>query len=158
MTYIDKRRERFLRVSQKRVKKVIDAIESVNALAGNNYKFEKDEIISIFKSLYGALDKSWLTISLKGTSNEEKINFLLERDLSQYENIKTLDAALYKDLKLKLPNYVTNFIEGKKNEKNNPKEEFQNLDREIDNLKNDLSVIKKQIGTLTLWYRKENDG
>lgn len=60
-------------------------------------------------------------------------------------------------MKLKLPNYVTNFIDDKKTEKNNSKEEFQNLDREIDDLKNDLNVIKKQIGTLTLWYKKEND-
>ena len=152
----EERRERFIRVSQKRVKRAITAIESVNALTGNNYKYGNDEIVSIFTSLYAALDTGWLTISLKGISNEEKISFLLEREISQYENIKAIDPDLYKDLKHKLPSYVSNFIEDKKSVKNE-RTKVKNLDKEIDDLRDDLSEIKKQIGTLTLWYEKKND-
>tara|TARA_B100000035_G_C20964762_1_gene538239 strand:- start:33 stop:503 length:471 start_codon:yes stop_codon:yes gene_type:complete len=151
----DERRERFIRVSQRRVKKAISSIESVNALTGNNYKYENDEIVSIFTSLYAALDTGWLTISLKGISNKEKVSFLLEREISQYENIKALDPDLYEDLKLKLPSYVSNFIEDKNSVKNE-RTKVKNLDKEIDDLRNDLSEIKKQIGTLTLWYKKND--
>ena len=153
----DERRERFLRVSQKRVKKAEDAIRSINALTGNNYKYEDDEIISIFTSLYAALDTGWLTISLRGISNEEKIRFLLEREISQYENIKSLDISLYKDLKMKLPSYVSNFIEDKSSEMDIDKKEIQNLEKEINELRNDLTAVKKQIGTLALYYKKKND-
>ena len=38
------RRERFLRVSKKRLKKALDAIESISSLDGDHYKFDNDEI------------------------------------------------------------------------------------------------------------------
>ena len=49
------RRERFLRVSKKRLKKALDAIESINSLDGDHYKFDNDEIPKIFASLYASL-------------------------------------------------------------------------------------------------------
>ena len=88
------RRDRFLRVSEKRRKKAIEAIGAINSLSASHYKFEKEEIVNLFSSLYAALDKGWLTFTLKGVSEKEKLEFLFDREISQYEQIKKSDPAL----------------------------------------------------------------
>ena len=82
------RRERFLRVSKKRIKKALDAIESISSLDGDHYKFDNDEIAKIFASMYASLDYVYFSFKLKNISTQDKLNFLFERGVAQYEHIK----------------------------------------------------------------------
>lgn len=115
------RRDRFLRVSEKRRKKAIEAIGAINSLSASHYKFEKEEIVNLFSSLYAALDKGWLTFTLKGVSEKEKLEFLFDREISQYEQIKKSDPALYAELRNNLSANVTAYIEKKENDSSSNK-------------------------------------
>lgn len=152
------RRERFLRVSKKRLKKALDAIESISSLDGDHYKFDNEEISKIFSSLYASLDYGWLSFKLKNISTQDKLNFLFEREVAQYEHIKKRDPVFYSEIKKNLPDLLINYIERK--EANFSNVSFNNFEEEMHkkmkDLENNVDYIKKEIGTLTIWMEKNN--
>ena len=81
-------RRKIFKSFQKRLKKALDAIESISSLDGDHYKFDNDEIAKIFASMYASLDYGWLSFKLKNISTQDKLNFLFEREVAQYEHIK----------------------------------------------------------------------
>ena len=153
------RRERFLRVSKKRIKRAVEAIESINSLDGDHYKFENDEIAKIFSSLYASLDYSWLSFKLKNVSNQDKLNFLFEREVAQYENIRKRDPVFYAEIKKNLPELLVNFIEKKEGSisKEDSKNIEVNLNEKLNKIAEDTKTLKKELGSLTLWLRKNDD-
>ena len=76
------RRNRFLRVSPKRKAKVLDAIESLQALSKSHYQYDKDEITELFNEIQLALDSTRLKFA--GTSVEDRFHSLLKFDFFSF--------------------------------------------------------------------------
>ena len=88
------RKERFLRVSEKRLNRALAAIDSLKNLSSkSNYDYNKKEINHISGRL---LAKVKLVMSSFGSFNaEERFQQLLDQDYIQFDLLKSSDPALY---------------------------------------------------------------
>lgn len=148
------RRNRFLRVSPKRKAKVLDAIESLQALSKSHYQYDKDEITELFNEIQLALDSTRLKFS--GTSVEDRFHSLLDRDIKQMEQLKKLDPELFSQILNKFNGtYLSQYLKNK--EEKEMTKDFMSLDLETFHERMDKleDYIKFQQGTLTMWYEKE---
>ena len=148
------RRNRFLRVSPKRKAKVLDAIESLQALSKSHYQYDKDEITDLFNEIQLALDSTRLKFA--GTSVEDRFHSLLDRDIKQMEQLKNLDPELFSQILNKFNGtYLSQYLKNK--EEKEKTKDFMSLDLKTFHERMDKleDYIKFQEGTLTMWYEKE---
>ena len=148
------RRNRFLRVSPKRKAKVLDAIESLQALSKSHYQYDKDEITELFNEIQLALDSTRLKFA--GTSVEDRFHSLLDRDIKQMEQLKNLDPELFSQILNKFNGtYLSQYLKNK--EEKEKTKDFMSLDLETFHERMDKleDYIKFQESTLTMWYKKE---
>ena len=148
------RRNRFLRVSPKRKAKVLDAIESLQALSKSHYQYDKDEITELFNEIQLALDSTRLKFA--GTSVEDRFHSLLDRDIKQMEQLKNLDPELFSQILNKFNGtYLSQYLKNK--EEKEKTKDFMSLDLKTFHERMDKleDYIKFQEGTLTMWYEKE---
>ena len=148
------RRNRFLRVSPKRKAKVLDAIESLQALSKSHYQYDKDEITELFNEIQLALDSTRLKFA--GTSVEDRFHSLLDRDIKQMEQLKNLDPELFSQILNKFNGtYLSQYLKNK--EEKEKTKDFMSLDLETFHERMDKleDYIKFQQGTLTMWHKSE---
>ncbi len=148
------RRDRFLRVSPKRKAKVLDAIESLQALSKSHYQYDKDEITELFNEIQLALDSTRLKFA--GTSVEDRFHSLLDRDIKQMEQLKKLDPELFSQILNKFNGtYLSQYLKNKEEKEMN--KDFMSLDLETFHERMDKleDYIKFQQGTLTMWHKSE---
>ena len=148
------RRNRFLRVSPKRKAKVLDAIESLQALSKSHYQYDKDEITELFNEIQLALDSTRLKFA--GTSVEDRFHSLLDRDIKQMEQLKKLDPELFSQILNKFNGtYLSQYLKNKEEKEMN--KDFMSLDLETFHERMDKleDYIKFQKDTLTMWHKSE---
>jgi len=89
------RRKRFLKVSPKRVDKVIRSLDSLGKTSErSNYEFHQYEIDSMYLKILSQINNIFILFGDKGP--EHKLNRFLQADLLQYETLRKQDPETFK--------------------------------------------------------------
>tara|TARA_B110000008_G_C16884420_1_gene530263 strand:- start:57 stop:773 length:717 start_codon:yes stop_codon:yes gene_type:complete len=98
------RKERFIRVSKKRLDRALAAIDSLENLSNKaNYEYSYDEINKISGKLMARV--KLVMASFGSTNAEDRYQRLIEQDLIQYELLKNSDLEVYELVSKQLENY-----------------------------------------------------
>jgi len=95
------RRKRFLKVSPKRVDKVIRSLDSLGKTSErSNYEFHQYEIDSMYLKILSQINNIFLLFGDKGP--EHKLNRFLQADLLQYQTLQEQDPETFKLVEQKI--------------------------------------------------------
>ena len=139
------RRERFLRVKERRVLNALTAIESLENLSNKtNYDFSQKEIDEMYGILLAKLKDVFA--SFFSSSSKEKFWQLVRSDEIQYEQIKKNDPELYSHIEQELLRQK-NSTPSTSNERRS--QDFKNLAYAINNLSVGIKDMHKKISCIT---------
>ena len=131
------RKDRFIRVSKKRLDRALSAIDSLENLSNKaNYEYSCDEINKISGKLMARV--KFVMASFGSTNAEDRYQRLIEQDLIQYELLKNTDLEVYELVSKQLENYnpLKAAYESNKQRKSNESElleKFRDLYKELEN-------------------------
>ena len=131
------RKDRFIRVSKKRLDRALSAIDSLENLSNKaNYEYSCDEINKISGKLMARV--KFVMASFGSTNAEDRYQRLIEQDLIQYELLKNSDLEVYELVSKQLENYnpLKAAYESNKQRKSNESElleKFRDLYKELEN-------------------------
>ena len=131
------RKERFIRVSKKRLDRALTAINSLENLSNKaNYEYSYDEINKISGKLMARV--KLVMASFGSTNAEDRYQRLIEQDLIQYELLKNSDLEVYELVSKQLEKYnpLNAAYESRKQRKSTESElidKFRDLYKELEN-------------------------
>ena len=142
------RKERFIRVSKKRLDRALEAIDSLENLSNKaNYDYTQEEINNISATLMARVK---LVMRSFGSSKnaDDRFQRLIEQDFIQYELLQDSDPEVYALLKKLFKNYnpIKASYESNKEQKPNESElldKFRDLYQELES-KNVSRYIQSQ--------------
>ena len=142
------RKERFIRVSKKRLDRALSAIDSLENLSNKaNYEYSCDEINKISGKLMARVK---LVMASFGSKNaEDRYQRLIEQDLIQYELLKNSDLEVYELVSKQLENHnpLKAAFETNKQRKSNESElleKLRDLYKELENKNKSESTQSQQ--------------
>tara|TARA_S200000501_G_C20842906_1_gene752432 strand:+ start:863 stop:1564 length:702 start_codon:yes stop_codon:yes gene_type:complete len=139
------RRERFLRVKERRVENALAAIESLENLSNKtNYEFNQTEVDEMYGLLLAQLKNVFA--SFFSNSDKEKYEQLIRADQLQYELLKTTEPGVYsfieRDIETASPRESTK-SEDIKNIIRASRAKFTEQAKQIESLKTKLMSLEK---------------
>ena len=130
------RKERFIRVSKKRLDRALEAIDSLENLSNKaNYDYTQEEINNISAKLMARVK---LVMASFGSMNaKDSFQRLIEQDLIQYELLQDSDPEVYDLVSQKLESYgpIKTAYKSNKEQKSNESElldKFRDLYEELE--------------------------
>ena len=138
------RKERFIRVSKKRLDRALEAIDSLENLSNKaNYDYTQEEINNISAILMARVK---LVMRSFGSSKnaEDRFQRLIEQDFIQYELLQDSDPEVYALVKKLFKNYnpIKASYESNKEQKSNENElldKFRDLYKELESKSKSIS-------------------
>ena len=130
------RKERFIRVSKKRLDRALEAIDSLENLSNKaNYDYTQEEINNISAKLMARV--KLVMASFGSTNVKDSFQRLIEQDLIQYELLQDSDPEVYDLVSQKLENYgpIKTAYKSNKEQKSNESElldKFRDLYEELE--------------------------
>ena len=146
------RRERFLRVKERRLENALAAIESLENLSNKtNYEFNQTEVDEMYGLLLAQLKNVFA--SFFSNSDKEKYEQLIRADQLQYELLKTTEPGVYsfieRDIETTSPGEsaksedIKNIIRDSRARFTEQAKEIAEQAKEIESLKTKLMSIEK---------------
>ena len=130
------RKERFIRVSKKRLDRALEAIDSLENLSNKaNYDYTQEEINNISAKLMARV--KLVMASFGSTNAKDSFQRLIEQDLIQYELLQDSDPEVYDLVSQKLESYgpIKTAYKSNKEQKSNESElldKFRDLYEELE--------------------------
>lgn len=139
------RRERFLRVKERRLEKALAAIESLENLSNKaNYEFNQTEVDEMYGLLLAQLKNVFA--SFFSNSDKEKYEQLIRADQLQYELLKTTEPGVYSFIEREIETASPEEKETNEDIKNSARNydaEFTEQAKQIENLKTKIMSLEK---------------
>ena len=148
------RKERFIRVSKKRLDRALEAIDSLENLSNKaNYDYTQEEINNISAKLMARV--KLVMASFGSTNAKDSFQRLIEQDLIQYELLQDSDPEVYDLVSQKLENYgpIKAAYESNKEQKSNESElldKFRDLYEELESKNKPRSNKSQEEDVFTL--------
>ena len=164
------RRDRFLKLSEKRLNKALAAIDSIENLSNkSNYDYEVDEINDMAGRLMARV--KFVMSSFGSATAQDRFNRLIEQDVLQYQLLEREDPDVYKFIHEAFEkdtlkkSYVTKMQELNKSSEAKMEDELLNkfrslydeLEQKLLHNKKSYSVSSKPMIPRTLSYLKNVD-
>ena len=143
------RRERFLRIKERRLLAVKKTLEGVGKLSvRSNHDYRSEDVMEITKFLSKEV---YSVINKFSASSNDRLKYYIQAELEHYDYLRQNDKELYELMKTKLPQ-LSDFWEFLEKDKNPSNEESS-----LDSLKDEILSLKEDIQSLKYLLQDRND-
>jgi len=143
------RRERFLRIKERRLQAVKKTLESVGKLSvRSNHDYRSEDVMEISKFLSKEV---YSVINKFSASSNDRLKYYIQAELEHYDYLRENDKELYDLMKTKAPHLSDfwNFLEKDK--------KTSNENSSLDSLKDEILSLKEDIQDLKYLLQDRND-
>jgi len=138
------RRDRFLRIKERRLEAAKKSLESVAKLSvRSNHDYRPEDVMEITKFLSNEL---YAVINKFSASSNDRLKYYIQAELEHYAYLRENDKELYDLMKVQAPQ-LSDFWSFLEKDKKSTIEgsSVDSLKKEIQSLKGDLQEIKKML-------------